>query len=266
MIRSIAHPTDLSPESMPAFEHALRLALLNRSEFTVVHICEPGEGGSWDSFPKVRETMARWHFIAPDARHRDVLPQTGVAVSKFEIDAADVVDGLARLLQSQSTDLLVMASQGRAGLSALLNASVTAELAHVTGLTSLIFGPAARSFVDAETGSHERLKTVLVAVDHQPSPRAAIRRLDALAKGLDVQFDFVHIGSKAPLLFDEHGRVRHVRTLQGRVVDTLLAEAERADLIAMPMVGRNGFLDALRGSTTERIVREATRPVLALPA
>jgi hypothetical protein len=120
--------------------------------------------------------------------------------------------------------------------------------------------------VDSVTGSHAAIKTVLVPVDHEPTPRWAIRRLDTLVRGLDVQFDYVHVGSKAPLLFDGHGQSRRVRTLQGPVVETLLAEAERADMIAMPMVGRDGLLDALRGSTTERIVKSATRPVLALPA
>jgi hypothetical protein len=38
-----------------------------------------------------------------------------------------------------------------------------------------------------------------------------------------------------------------------------------ADLIVMPTQGHHGFLDALRGSTTERIVRRADCPVLAVP-
>jgi len=264
MIRSIAHPTDLSAESAPAFEHALRLALLNRCEFLVVHAREPGEATHWDSFPRVRETMARWGFVDPDTDRRDVLPRTGVSVQKVEIGAHDVVNGLAEFLQSQTTDLLVMASQGRAGLNALFNASMSAKLAHVSMLSTLIFGPRARSFVDPETGSHEAIKTVLVAVDHDPPAHAALRRLDALAEGLNVKFDYIHVGSEAPVLVGNKGP-RHVRTLQGPVVETLLAEAENADLVAMPMVGRRSLLDALRGSTTERVIREATRPVLAVP-
>lgn len=264
MIRSIAHPTDLSLESQQAFEHALRLALLNKSELTLIHVREPGQGEGWDSFPRVRETMARWHFLGPEAHRHDVLPQTGVAVRKVEFDANDVVGGLSDYLQTQSIDLLVMASQGRAGFDALFNASMTAEIAHVTMLNTLIFGPGARSFVDPDTGSHSRIRTVLVPVDHQPPAHSALRRIDSLAEGLDVQFDYIHVGTEAPPLLGETGR-RPVRTLQGPVVETILAEAENADLIAMPMVGRKSLLDALRGSTTERIVREANRPVLAVP-
>ncbi|HEY3719491.1 MAG TPA: universal stress protein, partial [Roseiarcus sp.] len=39
-----------------------------------------------------------------------------------------------------------------------------------------------------------------------------------------------------------------------------------ADLIVMPTAGHVGYLDALRGSTTERVLRQAPCPVLAMPA
>jgi nucleotide-binding universal stress UspA family protein len=46
------------------------------------------------------------------------------------------------------------------------------------------------------------------------------------------------------------------------VVDTILKEANErhVDLIAMPTDGHLGFLDALRGSTTERMIRHACCP------
>jgi nucleotide-binding universal stress UspA family protein len=266
MIRSIVHPTDLSPEGLPAFEHALRLALLNRSEFTIIHVHEPKQHGRWDSFPGVRDTMVRWGFLEAGTEQEEVLAKTGVSVTKAAIGGDDVVKGLTRFLDSRSPDLLVMTSHGRAGLNALFNASVAAEVAQATMLATLIFGPAARPFVDAKTGSFAGPKSVLVPVDHHPAPHAAIRHLDELAEGLDLRFDFVHVGDDAPALLNGASGPRLVRKLHGPVVETLLGEADRADLIAMPMVGRHGFLDALRGSMTERIVREATCPVLALPA
>jgi nucleotide-binding universal stress UspA family protein len=36
------------------------------------------------------------------------------------------------------------------------------------------------------------------------------------------------------------------------------------DLIGMPTAGHHGVLDALRGSTTERVIRHAPCPVFAL--
>jgi nucleotide-binding universal stress UspA family protein len=51
------------------------------------------------------------------------------------------------------------------------------------------------------------------------------------------------------------------------VVATIIdAEADwQADLIGMPTMGHHGFLDALRGNTTERLLRQAPCPVLAVP-
>jgi len=47
------------------------------------------------------------------------------------------------------------------------------------------------------------------------------------------------------------------------VLDT--ARELSADVIVMVTEGRNGFLDALRGSTTEQILRGAKCPVMAVP-
>jgi nucleotide-binding universal stress UspA family protein len=56
-------------------------------------------------------------------------------------------------------------------------------------------------------------------------------------------------------------------TKVGDVVDTILdtAQRTRADLIVMSTDGRNGFLDALRGSHSERILRRSPCPLLAIP-
>ena len=54
----------------------------------------------------------------------------------------------------------------------------------------------------------------------------------------------------------------------GPVVATILdtAAERQAQLIAMPTAGQQGFLDMLRGSTTERVLRLAQCPVLAIGA
>ena len=44
------------------------------------------------------------------------------------------------------------------------------------------------------------------------------------------------------------------------------AEEVEANLIVMPTEGRHGVFDALRGSTTERVLRRVRCPVLAVPA
>ena len=52
------------------------------------------------------------------------------------------------------------------------------------------------------------------------------------------------------------------------VLESILETAKKvkADLIVMSTEGRNGFLEALRGSQTEQVVGQAPCPVLAVPA
>jgi nucleotide-binding universal stress UspA family protein len=58
------------------------------------------------------------------------------------------------------------------------------------------------------------------------------------------------------------------RLVNGDVVETIAREADlwNADLIVFTTEGHRDFLDALRGSTTERVLRAAHCPVLAVPA
>ncbi len=55
---------------------------------------------------------------------------------------------------------------------------------------------------------------------------------------------------------------------EGAVVEQILEHANEppADLIVMATAGHQGFLDALRGSTTEQVLRQASCPVLAVPS
>jgi nucleotide-binding universal stress UspA family protein len=54
----------------------------------------------------------------------------------------------------------------------------------------------------------------------------------------------------------------------GNIIDSIveMASAMAADLIVISTDGRNGFLDALRGSHSERVLRQSPCPLLAIPA
>ena len=56
-------------------------------------------------------------------------------------------------------------------------------------------------------------------------------------------------------------------TQPGDVIEGIVETARRggADLIVMCTDGRHGFLDALRGSHSERVLRQAPCPLLAIP-
>jgi len=51
VIRSILHPTDLSPASYLAFCHALRLAVAARAKLNFVHVAPDTDGVHREDFP-----------------------------------------------------------------------------------------------------------------------------------------------------------------------------------------------------------------------
>ncbi|MBO9519254.1 MAG: universal stress protein [Porphyrobacter sp.] len=265
MIHTIALPTDFSDAGSTAFEHALRLALLNRSRLDLLHVRHPQASPQWQAFPRVREVLHRWGHLAEDAQVEDIVATTGVEVRKVDIRDDDTGEGLSNYLGEHRPDLLVMASRGHAGLERWLKGSVSAEVVRETLVPTLVLGPEARPFVASDTGAME-IGTVLVPVDHSPPPNGAIAQLQSLTSALQATFDFLHVGHGAPAVHNGIGESLPVRIVEGPVVETLVREAEKVSLMAMPTAGRHGFLDAIRGSTTERLVSEVSCPVLVLPA
>ena len=264
MIHTIAHPTDFSDAGAVAFEHALSLAIHNRSALDLLHVGPPDEAGLWHEFPRVRKVLGRWGYLKPDADVEEIVRVTGVQVRKVNIRDSDAADGLSKYLRDHRPALLVMASRGHAGLERWLRGSVTAEVVRHTLVPTLILGPRARSIIAPDSGALA-LETVLVPIDHSPSPDGLIAKLEAVTNASGLTLDVVHVGTSAPVVHGPQGERVAVRLLDGPVMETLVAAAEQADMVAMLTAGRDGFLDALRGSTTERMIRDVDCPVLVLP-
>lgn len=264
MFHTISHPTDFSPEGQVAFVHALRLALAGRGRFDLLHVRNPHDDDRWGSFPRVREVLERWGILESGAYVGAIAERTGMSVHKIEISDSDAVAGLSRFLIGHRPDLLVMASHGQEGLNRWLSGSVSAQVAYETSVPTLLFGPAAEPFVDAQSGALS-LKTILVPVAEDPAPGDVFKILTPFLESFGVEFDLVHVGQEPPKVHDAAGEPVAVRTLEGPLVESILEAAAGAQLIAMPTAGRQGFLDAFRGSTTEQVVRRASCPVLALP-
>lgn len=130
-----------------------------------------------------------------------------------------------------------------------------------------------KGFVGLERGQSQ-LRWILIPVDHHPSPQWSIEAVCAMAMGLKeekLSFHLFYVGKE--------GNLPHVRlpirpgwqwdwtVASGMVADEILSAAERldCDLIVMSTQGRRGFLDALCGSTTERVLRGSRIPLLTVP-
>ncbi|MCX5480977.1 universal stress protein [Kaistia geumhonensis] len=263
----IAHTTDFSLASRPAFVHALALAVALKAEFQVLHV--QGRGDEAGHFPAVRETLAGWGLIAADAPRETVDRDSGVLVSKVDIRDHDPASGVERFLSAHAADLLVLGSHAREGLDRVLHGSISERIAAETEVP-VLFVPLDRpGFADPATGALS-LQHILMPIADQPPAGHALNVVARLSSALGLADDAVellHVGERAPRIPTPSGEGwAPVRLASGPLIETILAHAGSADLVAMPTRRHDSLLDMLRGTHTERVMRQAPCPVLAIPA
>jgi nucleotide-binding universal stress UspA family protein len=270
-IRSIFHPTDFSEASMVAFEHALRVAVSNRSYFDILHVDSGNAGTPEEDFPEVRKTLERWRLIA---KKESIVGRLHIAVRKVGLQSRKPVDAMVKYLEEDPSELVVLATQGRAGLPRWLKPSISEPLARRSAILTLFVPAGVRGFVASDRGD-VRLQRVLIPVNHKPDPQVAIDRACAFFQAMDVTsvvVDTLYVGDR-----DGMPNVSPPNDLRcsftsvcvpGQPADEIInaANERNIDLIVMATEGHKGFLDALRGSTTEQVLRRAPCPVLAVPA
>jgi nucleotide-binding universal stress UspA family protein len=261
--KTIIHPTDFSDTSIEAFLHALRIALATRSKLYLIHVAQYGE--EEDGFPHIRHALAQWKLINEDDPPTAVGEKLGIKVAKVGLEPQNVLRGLLRFLDSHPSDLVVLATHGRDGINRWLHGSIAEEMSRSIKLPSLFIAPGARGFVDQFSGQ-VRLARVLVPVDLSPQPAlAAIEEFVRTLNGRDAAIELMHVGASAPPIWRDGANVS-ITLHSGDVVGSIMNAAQQVDLVAMTTAGHHGFLDALRGSTTERVLRHAPCPVLAMSA
>jgi nucleotide-binding universal stress UspA family protein len=273
LVESVVHPTDFSPASERAFAHALAIALLRQSSLELLHV-DKDKHHEWNEFPHVRATLERWNLLKPGSTQEDVFAELGVRVSKHALSSRFPAVALQRYLERSPADLLVVATEGREGLARWLHGSVSEAMARWSKtMTLFVPNKAQRNMVSPADGSL-KLANVLVPLDRSPDPRAAIefaRRVVEIGGDSGV-ITLLHVGAESGMphvaAADGDGWTFRRMFRQGDPVEQILTAADEteADLIVMPTAGRAGVFDALRGSTTERVLRRAPCPLLAVPA
>ncbi len=270
-LRSVFHPTDFSPASEVAFAHALKLALDAKAELRIMHIGQAKP--QWDKFPQVRETLARWGLLPPGSA-KTAVGKLGLQVEKVQYRGGNPVTPILRYLERKPADLIVLATHQRQGFARWMHDAVAEPVVRQSGVMTLFVPPSSTGFVSMENG-HVSLRQVVMPVSQVPHPRLvlhAVIGLSQLVNVSDVSCVVLHVGTREGMpalpLPPNSGWTWTESVQQGDIVEQILERANErsANLIAMATHGHKGFLDALRGSTTERVVREARCPVLAIPA
>jgi nucleotide-binding universal stress UspA family protein len=259
---SILVATAWTPEDHCAFVHGLALALAGRSRLTVAHVGP--HSAEHDGAPGVRAQLARWGVL-PAGAPRSAVAGLGLDVIKAQVDASDLVHGLAFEADVEHVDLVVLGHRHRDGLARWLHPSLAARAVRQLGQPVLVVPDGAAGFVDPLTGDRA-LRRVVLAVDHHPSFQPALDAVAALIAtvgGAPPELIPVHVGPNPP---DIDGLPVTLRR-DGDVVEALLAAVAEldADLLVLATEGRVGARDAVFGSTAERVIAGATVAVLVAP-
>lgn len=272
VLQRIVHASDFSEAGQAAFTHALVAALTAKATLTILHVAGRRDD-SWADFPGVRETLERWGLLPKNSERADV-SKLGIKVQKVQMIHDDPVESVTAYLEQHGTDLIVLATdQSKSGVQ-WLNRSVATGVARKSRVMTLFVPKGVEGFVSLRDGSIS-LKNILIPVAPVPSAQPAVQAVARLVSRLHCDsglFTLLHVGeggTMPELTCPEVPGWRWNRMAKGGEVIEAIHQAAGetdADLIVMTTDGRNGFLDALRGSHSERVLRESRCPVLAIPA
>jgi nucleotide-binding universal stress UspA family protein len=273
ILQSIVHPTDFSDLSNKAFVHALRIALAAKCRLRLLHVAENDRDYHEIALPRLQRILTQWELMEESDLPSAIAAKLGINVENIRLEKQDPAGGIIEFIDREGADLVVLATHGRDGIERWFKGSIAETVFSHTAISTLFVPPSARGFVSQINGSF-RLRHALLPVDHSPAPQRAIATAQQFARlltGTDFSMDLLHVGPSTSNL-DSSAEVSAgslpVMVRSGNVVQTIIDVAVEldADLICMATAGRHGVFDALRGSTTERVLRQAPCPLLAVPA
>src|SRR5215510_15202774 len=131
-----------------------------------------------------------------------------------------------------------------------------------------------KGFVSATDGSVS-LQKVLIPVAGTPRPLPAVEAAARLVSRLQCPqgtFVLMHVGQSDTMPAVRYPEVAgwdwQQELRSGEVIQNIVDAASEmdADLIVMATDGRNGFLDGLRGSHSERVLRSTATPLMTVPS
>src|SRR6185369_6753113 len=271
IVGSVLHPTDFSEGSLVAFNHALKTAMLSKSKLTLLHVSPSGDA-EWSDFPGVRGTLERWGVL-PQGSPKSAVAELGIKASKIVANEGNPVNAVIHYLDEHPTDLIVLATSKRDGNVQWLEKSVAEPVIRKAGEMTLLIPSGCDGFVSPQDGS-VNLTNMLIPVAQTPDPQPALNAAVRLVNKYQCPtgtFTIVHVGRADTMpQFDcpvVPGWTWKTELLSGEVIKSIVNAAKdfSADLVIMATDGRNGFLDGLRGSHSERVLRYGAVPLLTVP-
>ncbi|NOS76857.1 MAG: universal stress protein [Nitrospira sp.] len=268
----ILHPSDFSEDSQTGLVHAVKLAMAAQGELSIMHIDPDVPRAGFEDFPQVRPLLERWGLL-PHGSPREQVADLGIAIKKTRTVAKNRTEAILQYLAKHPADLLVMATNQHEGLARWQYEGVAEPVARGSQMATLFVPTQVEGFVVKDSGQ-PKLRRVLVPVSAEYSPQLAIDTTAQLASALgcdNLTVIVVQVGDDRTLHSLRYpiktGWLWHTMACQGNVVEVILAMGKDfdVDLIVMTTSKQHTLLDLMRGSVTERVLRGARCPLLALP-
>ena len=267
-IRRIVLPSDFSETANLAFAYALRTAIHSKAQLDLIH------AGDDTAFPCVMALLQKWGFIEAGTSRSMAMKQLGICVRKIKADTVHHVKFTLNYMKKHEADLLVVAHHSVSDRKGFFGGTSSAEpLARNSNELALFIPDGCKGYVDVETGEIS-VQRILVPIDSKPNPQLAVNAAMRIARALDLEdihFQLLHVGTgdapRVDCVKERAGWVFNTLVLDGDPVEMIsqVAEKTQPDLIVMATGGHNGFMDVIRGSVTERVCRELSLPLLAIP-
>lgn len=255
---TVVHAANFEEEDRFVFGHAAAFAFATRGKLVALH-ADDGTGPA--TADGIVSTVADW----------------GITDVQLEVISHaccdDPVDTLLDGLRALSPDLVVVGSHQKRGIRLLAEGSISQAMLANAGAPVLVVPLSGRGIVDAETGLLG-IRRVLVPVESDDTADRALAWLTDVMERLgvdDLDIFVMHVGQGDVLdstLFPERPgwrghRLQREGSLPAAIEET--AEERGIDLIVMPTRGSDSLMDVFSGTNTEKTMRIAHRPLLALP-
>jgi nucleotide-binding universal stress UspA family protein len=212
------------------------------------------------------------------------------------ISVGHTADEISRLVEEKEIDLVIAATRGRSGLKRLILGSVTERLMRVLACPLLVVHSPEHQFVNP-INQEIRLKKILVGCDFSPDSDLAFQQALSLAQEFEADLHLVHVieptvstellkpdkalsteiqqglhqrfTEKLIAMVPQDARnwcTPETRIIEGQPYEALVhyAKTHAMDMIVLGVRGHGLVKTLFLGSTTDRVVRQSTCPVLSV--
>lgn len=294
-IRRILCATDLSEASLQAVAHGIYLAREFQARLVLCHCIDlPAPSIYGEAYLAPEEQLQRNSAYAQE-RMAELMEGQTVDWEPIVV-VGHAADEIARVARMQAADITLSATRGHRGLKRMLLGSVTERLMRTLPCPLLIIPPAEERR-PAGRQNVPGFNKILVGCDFSPDADLAFEHGLSMAQEFQAELHLVHVietplytETLKPVFAHQHPSTVVIRDFlqsklgelvpeearhwcqpvialeEGQPYARLLDYAERhaIDLIVLGVRGHGLIGTLLVGSTTDRVIRRATCPILSV--